>query len=74
MKENNKSKFAMNIFHQARKQIDLIAGLLGQSADKQWTQIYDLVWIAYSASLRVELPLMENKLADGLVIFLIVPN
>jgi hypothetical protein len=33
MKENNKSKFAMNIFHQARKQIALIAGLLGQSAD-----------------------------------------
>jgi len=33
MKENNKSKFAMNIFHQARNQIALIAGLLGQSAD-----------------------------------------
>jgi len=50
MKENNKSKFAMNIFHQARKHIALIAGLLGQYADKQWTQICDLVWIAYSAS------------------------
>jgi len=33
MKINNKSKVAMNIFHQARRRIALIAGLLGQFAD-----------------------------------------
>jgi hypothetical protein len=33
MKENNKSKVAMIIFHQARRQIALIAGLLGHFAD-----------------------------------------
>jgi len=32
MKINNKSKVAMDIFHQARRQIALIAGLLGQFA------------------------------------------
>ena len=32
-KINNKSKVAMNIFHQARRRIALIAGLLGQFAD-----------------------------------------
>jgi len=43
MKINNKSKVVMNIFHQARRRIALIAGLLGQFADEQRTQIYDLV-------------------------------
>jgi len=43
----------MIIFHQARKQIGLIASLLGQSADAAWWEI---------------------GLADGLVIFLIVPK
>ena len=33
MKINNKSKVAMNIFHQAMRRIALIAGLLGQFAD-----------------------------------------
>ena len=33
MKINNKSKIAMNIFHQARRRIALIAGLLVQFAD-----------------------------------------
>jgi len=33
MKINNKSKVAMNIFHQARRRIALIAGLLEQFAD-----------------------------------------
>ena len=33
MKINNKSKVAMNIFHQARRQIALIACLLGLFAD-----------------------------------------
>jgi len=33
MKINNKSEVAMNIFHQARRRIALIAGLLGQFAD-----------------------------------------
>jgi len=33
MKINNRSKVAMNIFHQARRRIALIAGLLGQFAD-----------------------------------------
>ena len=33
MKINNKSKVAMNIFHQARRRIALIARLLGQFAD-----------------------------------------
>jgi len=32
MKINNRSKVAMNIFHQARRRIALIAGLLGQFA------------------------------------------
>jgi hypothetical protein len=43
MKINNKSKVVMDIFHQARRQIALIAGLLGQFVDEQRTQIYDLV-------------------------------
>jgi hypothetical protein len=43
MKINNKSKVVMDIFHQARSQIALIAGLLGQFVDEQRTQIYDLV-------------------------------
>jgi len=38
MKINNKSKVAMAIFHQARRQIALIAVLLGQFADKQRTK------------------------------------
>jgi len=33
MKINNRSKVAMNIFHQARRRIALIADLLGQFAD-----------------------------------------
>jgi len=33
MKINNRSKVAMNIFHQARRRIALIAGLLDQFAD-----------------------------------------
>jgi len=33
MKINNKSKVAMDIFHQARRRIALIASLLGQFAD-----------------------------------------
>jgi hypothetical protein len=33
MKINNKPKVAMDIFHQARRQADLIASLLGQFAD-----------------------------------------
>jgi hypothetical protein len=33
MKINYKSKVAMYIFHQARRQIVLIAGLLGQFAE-----------------------------------------
>jgi len=41
MKENNKSKFAMNIFHQARKQIALIAGLLGQFAEGLTCYFFD---------------------------------
>jgi hypothetical protein len=43
MKMNNNSKVAMDIFHQVRRRIALIAGLLGQFADEQRTQIYDLV-------------------------------
>jgi len=39
MKINNKSKVAMDIFHQARRQIDLIAGLLGQFANVAWWKI-----------------------------------
>jgi hypothetical protein len=35
MKINNKSKVAMNIFHQARRRIALIVGLSGQFADEQ---------------------------------------
>ena len=38
MKINNKSKVTMNIFHQARRRIALIAGLLGQFADEQRTK------------------------------------
>jgi len=33
MKINNKSKVAMDIFHQAKRRIALIACLLGQFAD-----------------------------------------
>jgi len=43
MKINNKSKVAMNIFHQARRQIALIVRLLGQLADEQRTKVYDFV-------------------------------
>jgi len=39
MKINNKSKVAMNIFHQARRRIALIARLLGQFADAAWWKI-----------------------------------
>jgi hypothetical protein len=35
MKRNNKSKAAMTIFHQARKQNAIIASLLLHFADKQ---------------------------------------
>ena len=35
MKINNRSKVAMNIFHQAMRRIALIADLLGQFADEQ---------------------------------------
>ena len=52
----------MIISHQARKQIGLIASLLAEFADVS------------SERMRIELPLMENKLADGLVIFLNVPK
>jgi len=38
MKINNKSKFAMNIFHQTRRRITLIIGLLEQFADEQRTK------------------------------------
>ena len=38
MKINNKSKVAMNIFHQARRRIALIEGLLWQFADEQRTK------------------------------------
>jgi hypothetical protein len=34
MKINNKSEVAMIIFHQARRQIALIVGLLGQFGDE----------------------------------------
>jgi len=50
MKINNRSKVAMDILHQARRQIALIAGLLGQFVDEQRTQIYDLMMVAYSVS------------------------
>ena len=39
MKINNKSKVAMNIFHQAKRRIALIASLLGQFADVAWWKI-----------------------------------
>jgi len=35
MKENNKSKAGMNIFHQARRQSAIIAGLLWHFADEE---------------------------------------
>ncbi len=60
MKENIKAKVAMYIFSLSRKQIVLIADLLGQFAD---------VSVRESS-----FPLMENRLVNGLVIFLIVPK
>jgi hypothetical protein len=39
MKINNKSKGVVDIFHQARRQIALIVGLLGQFADAAWWKI-----------------------------------
>ena len=76
MKINNKSKVAMNIFHQARRRIALIAGLLGEFADVS-SEPKSMIWcesLTQEERIRIELPTMENRLANGLVIFLIVPK
>jgi len=39
MKENNKSKAGMNIFHQTRRRSAIIAGLLWHFADAEWWKI-----------------------------------
>ncbi|MDR3593924.1 hypothetical protein [Clostridium sp.] len=70
----------MIIFHKARNQIGLIAGLLGQSADVALWKIGALEKSSYALMKRAAMLQygtflhIRTFLADGLVIFLIVPK